>query len=47
MLAMPTVANGIDYDYAFAHARAENLELVLHDTVGDRRPLPHPRVPAT
>src|SRR5690242_21187629 len=29
-LAMPTVANGIDYDFDVAHARGENLELELH-----------------
>ena len=30
-LAMPTVANGIDYDFDLAHARGENLELELHE----------------
>jgi hypothetical protein len=29
-LAMPTVANGIDYDSDVAHARGDNLELELH-----------------
>jgi high affinity Mn2+ porin len=29
-LAMPTVANGIDYDFDVAHARGENLELECH-----------------
>jgi len=35
-LAMPTVANGIDYDLDLAHARGENLELELHDDLGGR-----------
>jgi hypothetical protein len=35
-LAMPTVANGIDYDYDFAHARGENLELELHPAIAGR-----------
>jgi hypothetical protein len=30
-LAMPTVANGIDYDSDLAHARGENLEFEIHD----------------
>jgi high affinity Mn2+ porin len=30
-LTMPTVANGIDYDFDVTHARGENLELELHD----------------
>ena len=30
-LLMPTVANGIDYDFHIAHARGENLELEIHD----------------
>src|SRR5512140_2064874 len=32
-LAMPTVANGIDYDFDIAHARGENLELKLHGCI--------------
>lgn len=32
-LAMPTVANGIDYDTDLAHARGENAELELHGEV--------------
>ena len=32
-LAMPTVANGIDYDLDFGNARGENLELELHDCI--------------
>ncbi len=32
-MLMPTVANGIDYDYHIAHARAENLELELHGCI--------------
>ena len=32
-LAMPTVANGIDYDFHVADARGENLELELHGDV--------------
>jgi hypothetical protein len=35
-LLMPTVANGIDYDFNAAHARGENLELELHDELGGR-----------
>jgi hypothetical protein len=35
-LAMPTVANGIDYDSDVGHARGENLELELHDELGGR-----------
>lgn len=31
---MPTVANGINYDYDLANARGENLELELHETLG-------------
>jgi hypothetical protein len=34
LLLMPTVANGIDYDFALAHARGENLEAEVHDSVG-------------
>lgn len=30
-LLMPTVANGIDYDYGIAHARGENAELEIHE----------------
>ncbi|HEX3758760.1 MAG TPA: carbohydrate porin [Kofleriaceae bacterium] len=33
-LLMPTVANGIDYDFDVAHARGENLEIELHDQLG-------------
>jgi carbohydrate-selective porin OprB len=33
---MPTVANGIDYDFDLAHARGENVELELHDDLGGR-----------
>jgi len=36
-LAMPTVANGIDYDFDFASARGENLELELHDELAGYR----------
>ena len=32
-LLMPTVANGIDYDFDVAHARGEQLELELHECV--------------
>ncbi len=32
-LLMPTVANGIDYDFDIAHARGENLELEIHECV--------------
>jgi high affinity Mn2+ porin len=35
-MLMPTVANGIDYDFDVAHARGENLELELHDDLGGR-----------
>ncbi len=35
-LLMPTVANGIDYDFDIAHARGENVELELHDDLGGR-----------
>jgi hypothetical protein len=35
-LAMPTVANGIDYDPDVAHARGENVELELHDELAGR-----------
>jgi len=35
--AMPTVANGIDYDSDVAHAHGENVELELHDDLGGRR----------
>jgi high affinity Mn2+ porin len=35
-LAMPTVANGIDYDLDLAHARGENVELELHGDLGGR-----------
>lgn len=35
-LLMPTVANGIDYDFDLAHARGENVELELHDDLGGR-----------
>lgn len=31
--AMPSVANGIDYDSDLAHARGENVEVELHDCV--------------
>lgn len=31
---MPTVANGIDYDFHVAHARGEQLELELHGCLG-------------
>jgi high affinity Mn2+ porin len=34
---MPTVANGIDYDYHVGEARGENLELELHECIA-RRP---------
>jgi high affinity Mn2+ porin len=30
-MLMPTVANGIDYDFDLAHAHSENLELEIHD----------------
>jgi hypothetical protein len=30
---MPTVANGIDYDYGIGHARGEQVELELHECV--------------
>ena len=36
-LLMPTVANGIDYDFDIAHARGENLELELRPVLGGRR----------
>jgi len=32
-LLMPTVANGIDYDFDIANARGENLEVELHDCI--------------
>ncbi len=32
-LLMPTVANGIKYDFAVAHARGENVEFELHGNV--------------
>jgi len=32
-LLMPTVANGIDYDFDLAHARAENLEMEVHTCI--------------
>jgi high affinity Mn2+ porin len=32
-MLMPTIANGIDYDYSIAHARGEQLELELHGCV--------------
>lgn len=35
-LAMPKVANGLDYDFDFVHARGENIELELHDDLGGR-----------
>jgi high affinity Mn2+ porin len=35
-LAMPTVANGIAYDFDLAHARGENLELELRGALADR-----------
>jgi hypothetical protein len=35
-LAMPTVANGIDYDSDIAHARGENAELELRGTLAHR-----------
>lgn len=35
-LAMPTVANGIDYDFDITHARGENLEFELHGSLGER-----------
>jgi high affinity Mn2+ porin len=35
-LLMPTVANGIDYDFDVAHARGENLELELRPEIGGR-----------
>jgi hypothetical protein len=35
-LLMPTVANGIDYDWDIAKARGENLELELHGCIAGR-----------
>ena len=35
-LLMPTVANGIDYDFDIAQARGENLELDMHDCIAGR-----------
>lgn len=35
-LLMPTVANGIDYDFHLAHAHADNLELELHGDLAGR-----------
>lgn len=35
-LAMPTIANGIDYDFDLVHARGENAELELHDELAGR-----------
>ena len=32
-MLMPTVANGIDYDFDLANARGEQLELELHDCI--------------
>ncbi|HEY0252610.1 MAG TPA: carbohydrate porin, partial [Kofleriaceae bacterium] len=32
-LTMPKVANGNDYDYDFANARGENLEVEVHDCI--------------
>jgi hypothetical protein len=32
-MLMPTVANGIDYDFDVANARGENLELEVHDCI--------------
>jgi high affinity Mn2+ porin len=32
-MLMPTVANGIDYDFDLANARGENLEVELHDCI--------------
>lgn len=32
-MLMPTVANGIDYDWDLANARAENLEVEAHDCI--------------
>ncbi len=32
-LLMPTVANGINYDFNIAHARGENVELEFHDCI--------------
>ena len=32
-MLMPTVANGIDYDYDLGNARGENLELEVHDCI--------------
>jgi high affinity Mn2+ porin len=32
-MLMPTVANGIDYDYDITNARGENLELEVHDCI--------------
>jgi carbohydrate-selective porin OprB len=34
---MPTVANGIDYDFDLVHARGENLELEVRPELGGRR----------
>lgn len=34
-LLMPTVANGIDYDFDVAHARGENLELEIRERIGN------------
>ena len=33
---MPTVANGIDYDFKIAHARGQNLEVEVHDCLAGR-----------
>jgi hypothetical protein len=35
-LLMPTFANGTEYDYNIAHARGQNLEVELHETVSGR-----------
>jgi hypothetical protein len=32
-MLMPTIANGIDYDFDIANARGENLELELHECI--------------
>ncbi len=36
-MLMPTVANGIDYDFDLLHARGENLEVEYHPEIGGRR----------
>jgi len=38
LFLMPTVANGIDYDFGLTHARGENLELELHGCLAGGHP---------